>query len=161
MARHGMVATSQPLATEIGVATLRRGGSAVDAAIAANAALGLTEPTSCGIGGDLFAIVWDASGRKLHGLNASGRAPLSLSLERLLELGHEWIPERGALAVSVPGAVDGWCELHGRFGRLPLVELLAPSIAYAREGFPVTEIIGSAWRWFRENPRGYASGGRG
>ena len=145
MARHGMVATSQPLATEIGVATLRRGGSAVDAAIAANAALGLTEPTSCGIGGDLFAIVWDVSGRKLHGLNASGRAPLSLSLERLLELGHERIPERGALAVSVPGAVDGWCELHGRFGRLPLVELLAPSIAYAREGFPVTEIIGSAW----------------
>jgi gamma-glutamyltranspeptidase/glutathione hydrolase len=145
MARHGMVATSQPLATEIGVATLRGGGSAVDAAIAANAALGLTEPTSCGIGGDLFAIVWDAASGRLHGLNASGRSPLSLTLERLHELGHDFIPERGALAVSVPGAVDGWCELHSRFGRLPLADLLAPSIEHAREGFPVTEVIGSAW----------------
>ncbi len=138
-----MVATSQPLATEIGVATRRRGGSAVDAAIAANAALGLTEPTSCGIGGDLFAIVWEAASRRLHGLNASGRSPLSLTLERLLEL--ERIPERGALAVSVPGAVDGWCELHSRFGRLPLEDLLAPSIEYARAGFPVTKIISAAW----------------
>jgi gamma-glutamyltranspeptidase/glutathione hydrolase len=145
MARHGMVATSQPLATEIGVATLRRGGSAVDAAIAANAALGLTEPTSCGIGGDLFAIVWDAASSRLHGLNASGRSPRSLTLERLLELGLELIPERGPLAVSVPGAVDGWCELHARFGRLPFHDLLAPSIHYAREGFPVTEVIGAAW----------------
>jgi gamma-glutamyltranspeptidase / glutathione hydrolase len=145
MARRGMVATSQPLATEIGVATLRRGGSAVDAAIAANAALGLTEPTGCGIGGDLFAIVWDAAAGRLHGLNASGRSPLSLTLERLLGLGLGLIPERGALAVSVPGAVDGWCELHARFGRLPLSELLAPSIEYAREGFPVTEVIGAAW----------------
>ncbi len=145
MARHGMVATSQPLATEIGVATLRRGGSAVDAAIAANAALGLTEPTSCGIGGDLFAIVWDAAGERLHGLNASGRAPLSLTLDRLLGMGLALIPDRGPLSVSVPGAVDGWCELHARFGRLPLRELLAPSIAYAREGFPVTEVIGASW----------------
>jgi gamma-glutamyltranspeptidase/glutathione hydrolase len=145
MARHGMVATSQPLATEVGVAALRRGGSAVDAAIAANAALGLTEPTSCGIGGDLFAIVWDATSRRLHGLNASGRSPLSLTLARLLEITPGLIPERGALAVSVPGAVDGWCELHGRFGRLPLRDLLAPSIAYAREGFPVTEVIAGAW----------------
>jgi gamma-glutamyltranspeptidase/glutathione hydrolase len=145
MARHGMVATSQPLATEVGVATLRNGGSAVDAAIAANAALGLTEPTSCGIGGDLFAIVWDAASKKLHGLNASGRSPLSLSLDRLRELRADMMPERGALAVSVPGAVDGWCELHARFGRLPLADLLAPSIAHAREGFPVTEVIGAAW----------------
>ncbi len=145
MARHGMVATSQPLATEIGVAALRRGGSAVDAAIAANAALGLTEPTSCGIGGDLFAIVWDAATGRLHGLNASGRSPRSLTLERLLEMGLTTLPERGPLAVSVPGAVDGWCELHARFGRLPLSDLLAPSIAYAREGFPVTEVIGAAW----------------
>src|SRR5688572_29497691 len=145
MARHGMVATSQPLATEVGVATLRSGGSAVDAAIAANAALGLTEPTSCGIGGDLFAIVWDAAHERLHGLNASGRSPLSLSLERLLELDVELIPERGTLAVSVPGAVDGWCELNARFGRLPLAALLAPSIEHAREGFPVTEVIGGAW----------------
>src|SRR5690349_13275085 len=145
MARHGMVATSQPLATEIGVATLRNGGSAVDAAIAANAALGLTEPTSCGIGGDLFAIVWDAASKKLHGLNASGRSPRSLTLERLLELDLPFMPERGALAVSVPGAVDGWCELHARFGRLPLADVLAPSIEHAREGFPVTEVIGAAW----------------
>jgi gamma-glutamyltranspeptidase/glutathione hydrolase len=145
MARHGMVATSQPLATEIGVEILRRGGSAVDAAIAANAALGLTEPTSCGIGGDLFAIVWDAETQRLHGLNASGRSPLSLTLDRLLSMGHALIPERGALAVSVPGAVDGWCELHARFGRRPFRDLLAPSIEYAREGFPVTEVIGAAW----------------
>ena len=145
MARHGMVATSQPLATEIGVATLRRGGSAVDAAIAANAALGLTEPTSCGIGGDLFAIVWDAASERLHGLNASGRAPLSLTLDRLAEMGLALIPDRGPLSVSVPGAVDGWCELHARFGRLPLRDLLAPSIAHAREGFPVTEVIGASW----------------
>jgi gamma-glutamyltranspeptidase/glutathione hydrolase len=140
-----MVATSQPLATEIGVATLRRGGSAVDAAVAANAALGLTEPTSCGIGGDLFAIVWDAANERLHGLNASGRSPQSLTLERLRELGFDLIPERGPLAVSVPGAVDGWFELHARFGRLPFHDLLAPSIHYAREGFPVTEVIGEAW----------------
>jgi gamma-glutamyltranspeptidase/glutathione hydrolase len=145
MARHGMVATSQPLATEIGVATLRRGGSAVDAAIAANAALGLTEPTSCGIGGDLFALVFDAASGRLHGLNASGRSPLSLTLERLREMRLPLIPERGALAVSVPGAVDGWCELHARFGRLPLRDVLEPSIAYAREGFPVTEVIASSW----------------
>ncbi|HUQ51282.1 MAG TPA: gamma-glutamyltransferase [Gammaproteobacteria bacterium] len=145
MARHGMVATSQPLATEIGVATLRRGGSAVDAAIAANAALGLTEPTSCGIGGDLFAIVWDAATERLHGLNASGRSPLSLSLDHFAHAGLRAIPERGPLSVSVPGAVDGWFELHARFGKLPLRELLAPSIEYAREGFPVTEVIGAAW----------------
>jgi gamma-glutamyltranspeptidase/glutathione hydrolase len=140
-----MVATSQPLATEIGVATLKRGGNAVDAAIAANAALGLTEPTSCGIGGDLFAIVWDAATQRLHGLNASGRSPQSLTLEHFARAGARAIPERGPLSVSVPGAVDGWCELHARFGRLPLGELLAPSIAYARDGFPVTEVIGAAW----------------
>ncbi len=140
-----MVATSQPLATEVGVETLRRGGTAVDAAIAANAALGLTEPTSCGIGGDLFAMVWDAASGRLHGLNASGRSPSSLTLERLLEQKIERIPERGALSVSVPGAVDGWCELHARFGRLPLGELLAPSIESARRGFPVTKVIAAAW----------------
>jgi gamma-glutamyltranspeptidase / glutathione hydrolase len=145
MTRHGMVATSQPLATGIGVATLRRGGSAVDAAIAANAALGLMEPTGCGIGGDLFAIVWDAATQRLHGLNASGRAPATLTLEHFAKAGLSTIPERGPLSVSVPGAVDGWCELHARFGRLPLRELLEPSIDYAREGFPLTEVIGEAW----------------
>ena len=145
MARHGMVATSQPLATEIGVATLRRGGSAVDAAIAANVALGLTEPTSCGIGGDLFAIVWDAANEQLLGLNASGRSPLSLTREHFASLGHRFIPQDGPLSISVPGAVDGWSELHTRFGRLPFHDLLAPSIHYAREGFPVTEVIAAAW----------------
>jgi gamma-glutamyltranspeptidase/glutathione hydrolase len=140
-----MVATSQPLATEIGVATLRRGGSAVDAAIAANAALGLTEPTSCGIGGDLFAIVWDAASERLHGLNASGRSPRSLTAEYFAHAGLEAIPERGPLSVSVPGAVDGWFELHERFGRLPMRELLAPSITFARDGFPLTAVIADAW----------------
>jgi gamma-glutamyltranspeptidase/glutathione hydrolase len=138
-----MVATSQPLATEVGVATLQRGGSAVDAAIAANAMLGLTEPTGCGIGGDLFAIVWD--GERLHGLNASGRSPLSLPREHFARTGLRVIPERGPLSVSVPGAVDGWCELHARFGRLPLRDLLAPAIDCAREGFALTPVIAAAW----------------
>ena len=147
MARHGMVATSQPLATEIGVATLRRGGSAVDAAIAANAALGLTEPTSCGIGGDLFAIVWDAASERLHGLNASGRSPLSLTLERLLELGLDADPRARPArrsACRAPSTAGASCT-HASAG-LPLRELLAPSIAYAREGFPVTEVIGARGR---------------
>jgi gamma-glutamyltranspeptidase/glutathione hydrolase len=144
-ARHGIVATSQPLATEVGVAILKRGGSAVDAAIAANAMLGLTEPTGCGIGGDLFAIVWDAATGTLHGLNASGRSPLSLTRAHFARASLTAIPERGPLSVSVPGAVDGWCELHARFGRLPLRELLAPAIDRAREGFAVTPVIAAAW----------------
>jgi gamma-glutamyltranspeptidase/glutathione hydrolase len=143
LAARGMVATSQPLATGIGLDVLKRGGSAVDAAIAANAALGLMEPVGCGIGGDLFAIVWDAGAHTLHGLNASGCAPRGLSLERLRRLGA--LPHRGPLSVSVPGAVDGWSALHARFGRLPLGDLLAPSIEYAHAGFPVTEIIAAAW----------------
>jgi gamma-glutamyltranspeptidase/glutathione hydrolase len=144
-AEHGMVATSQPLATEIGVAMLERGGSAVDAAIAANAMLGLTEPTGCGIGGDLFAIVWDAAADRLHGLNASGRSPLSLTREHFARANLRAIPDRGPLSVSVPGAVDGWCALHERFGRLPLRELLAPAIDCARDGFAVTPVISAAW----------------
>ncbi|MGD9339318.1 MAG: gamma-glutamyltransferase [Chromatiales bacterium] len=147
IAPHGMAATSQPLATQIALDILKAGGSAVDAAIAANAALGLMEPTGCGIGGDLFAIVWDGTAKRLHGLNASGRSPRALSLEDFREQGLERIPERGPLPVSVPGAVDGWFELHARFGRLPMKELLAPAIAYARNGFPVTEVI--AWHWAR------------
>ena len=147
IAPHGMAATSQPLATQIALDILKAGGSAVDAAIAANAALGLMEPTGCGIGGDLFAIVWDGTAKRLHGLNASGRSPRALSLEYFREQGLERIPERGPLPVSVPGAVDGWFELHARFGRLPMEELLAPAIAYARNGFPVTEVI--AWHWAR------------
>jgi gamma-glutamyltranspeptidase / glutathione hydrolase len=140
-ARHGMVCTSQPLATQVGLDILKAGGSAVDAAIAANAALGLMEPTGSGMGGDLFALVWDAKAKKLHALNASGRSPKGLTLEHLRGLGLKHIPPTGPLPVSVPGAVDGWFELHGKFGRLPMKALLAPAIRYAEEGFPVSELI--------------------
>ena len=143
---HGMAATSQPLATQIAIDILKKGGSAVDAAIAANAALGLMEPTGCGIGGDLFAIVWDADKAELTGLNASGRSPQSLTLQHFRDLGMQSIPYLGPLTVSVPGAVDGWYELHGRYGRLPMAELLAPAIRYAEEGFPVTEFIAALWQ---------------
>jgi gamma-glutamyltranspeptidase/glutathione hydrolase len=149
IAQHGMVCTSQPLATQIGLDVLKQGGSAVDAAIAANAALGLMEPVSSGIGGDLFAIVWSAKQGKLHGLNASGRSPLGLSQEQLkaelARLGRSTIPPHGFLPLSVPGAVDGWFELHGRFGKLPMDQVLAPAIRYAREGFPVSELIAYYW----------------
>ncbi|NGP53285.1 gamma-glutamyltransferase [Thioalkalivibrio sp. XN8] len=145
LAPAAMAATSHPLATQIALEIMRQGGSAVDAAIAANAALGLMEPTGCGIGGDLFAIVWDAESGRLHGLNASGRSPRALSLEWFQDNGFERIPRYGPLPVSVPGAVDGWFELHGRFGRLPMKEVLAPAIRYAREGFPVTEVIAHYW----------------
>jgi len=141
IAQHGMAATSHPLATQIALDILKKGGSAVDAAIAANAALGLMEPTGCGIGGDLFAIIWDAESEQLHGLNASGRSPQNLPVDYFLENGYEYIPQRGALSVSVPGTVDGWFEMHGKFGRLDMTDILQPSIDYARNGFPVTELI--------------------
>lgn len=145
IATHGMVATSHPLATQAAVDILKKGGSAVDAAIAANAMLGLMEPTGCGIGGDLFAIVWDPATKKLHGLNASGRSPAGLTLQHFRDLGLTQIPSRGPLPVTVPGAVDGWFQLHGRFGTLPMRQVLAPAIRYAREGFPVTELIAYYW----------------
>lgn len=145
IARHGMAATSHPLATQIAIDTLRRGGTAVDAAIAANAALGLMEPTSCGIGGDLFAIVWDPKTGRLHGLNACGRSPGELRREYFIDEGLKQIPKYGPLPVSVPGCVDGWFALHGRFGKLPMTEILAPTVQYAREGFPVTDVIAQAW----------------
>jgi gamma-glutamyltranspeptidase/glutathione hydrolase len=149
IATHGMAATSHPLVSQIALDVLKRGGTAVDAAIAANAAIGLMEPTGNGVGGDLFAIVWDAKTRKLHGLNASGRSPKSLTLEKLkselAKLDLKSIPPRGPLPVSVPGTVDGWFELHGRFGRIPMKELLQPAIDYARNGFPVTEVIAEGW----------------
>jgi len=137
----GMAATSQPLATQIALDILKAGGSAADAAIAANAALGLMEPTGCGIGGDLFAIVWDAEKKELTGLNASGRAPQAMTIEYFREQGLDAIPPYGPLPVSVPGTVDGWFELHGRYGRLPMADILAPAIRYARKGFPVSEVI--------------------
>ena len=151
LAQNGMVATSHPLATQIGLDILKKGGTAIDAAIAANAALGLMEPTGCGVGGDLFAIVWDAKTEKLYGLNASGRSPESLSLEYFKSQGMDRIPALGPLPVSVPGAVDGWFSLHGKFGKLPMEELLAPAIDYAEKGFPLTELI--AWYMQRSVPR--------
>ncbi len=145
MAARGIAATSHPLATQIAVQILRQNGSAVDAAIGANAALGLMEPTGAGVGGDLFAIVWDAKQQRLRGLNASGRSPLSLTLDKLQAMGLEKIPAYGPLSVSVPGAVDGWLELHAAFGKLEFSELLAPAIEYAERGFAVTEVIAGEW----------------
>ncbi|MCS6806332.1 MAG: gamma-glutamyltransferase [Acidobacteriota bacterium] len=146
IAQHGMAATSQPLATQIALDILKQGGTAVDAAIAANAALGLMEPTGCGIGGDLFAIIWDAKTQKLYGLNASGRSPRSLTLQHFQSLGLKQIPSYGPLPVSVPGCVDGWFQMHKRFGRLPMTTILAPTIKYARQGFPVSELIAYYWQ---------------
>ncbi|MCX6302386.1 MAG: gamma-glutamyltransferase [Bacteroidia bacterium] len=141
IARNGMAATSQPLATQVALDILKKGGNAIDAAIAANAVLGLMEPTGCGIGGDLFALIWSAEKGKLYGLNASGRSPRSLKLEYFKENGLDRIPSRGPLPVSVPGCVDGWYEMHDMFGRLPMKDILQPAINYAREGFPVSEVI--------------------
>ena len=145
LARNGMAATSQPLATQVALDILKKGGTAVDAAIAANAVLGLVEPVSCGIGGDLFALVWEAGAKTLSGLNGSGRSPHSLGLEELKRRGLNRLPSRGPLSVSVPGCVDGWYALQDRFGKLPMEDLLAPAIEYARQGFPVSEVISRDW----------------
>ena len=145
LATQAMVATSQPLATQAGLEIMRRGGNAFDAAIAANAVLALVEPTGCGLGGDLFVLAWSADEERLVGLNGSGRSPRSLTLEALRERGLERIPSRGVLPVSVPGCVDGWFTLHERFGSLPMEQVLAPAIRYAREGFPVSELIAHYW----------------
>ncbi|QLQ27734.1 gamma-glutamyltransferase [Pseudoxanthomonas mexicana] len=151
IAPHAMAATSHPLATQIALDVMKQGGSAVDAAIAANAALGLMEPTGNGIGGDLFAIVWDPKTKQLHGYNGSGRSPKSLTLDYFKQHGITDIPAHGPLPVSVPGTVDAWFALHGRFGRLPVKDLLAPTIRYAREGHPVHQTI--AYYWERSVPR--------
>ena len=145
IATHGMVATSHPLASSVGLDVLKQGGNAVDAAIAANAMLGLVEPMSCGIGGDLFAIYWDAKTGKLYGLNASGRSPYALDRQVFNKKGLSEIPLDGPLSWSVPGCVDGWFELHERFGKQEMARLLRPSIEYGRAGFPVTEIIAGYW----------------
>ncbi len=144
-APHAMAATSQPLATQIALEVMRGGGSALDAAIAANAALGLMEPTGSGMGGDLFAIVWDPKTQKLYGYNGSGRSPKSLTAAEFEKRGLTEIPAYGPLPVTVPGVVDAWFALHGRFGKLPMPRLLAPTIRYAREGFPVSEVIAHYW----------------
>ena len=150
LATSAMAATSQPLATQVALDVMKNGGNAIDAAIAANALLGLVEPTGNGIGGDLFAIVWDAKTKKLYGLNASGRSPKSLSLEWFAQNEHQSIPSHGPLPVTVPGAVDGWFMLHDRFGKKRMNELLKPTIDYAKEGFPVSQLI--AYYWNRSIP---------
>ena len=141
IAQNGMVATSHPLATQIGLDILKNGGNAIDAAIAANIALGLMEPTGNGIGGDLFVILWDADSQKLYGLNASGPAPKSLSIDYFKDNNLTKIPSYGPLPVTVPGAVDGWIKLHERFGSVKFKDLFTPTINYARNGFPITETI--------------------
>ncbi len=151
IAQHGMAATSQPLATQVAIDILKQGGNAIDAAIAANAMLGLVEPTGNGIGRDLFAIIWDAKTKKLYGLNASGRSPYSLTLKHFKELELKRIPPYGPLPVTVPGCVDGWFEMHIKFGKLPMKTILDPAITYAREGFPVSDLI--AYYWQKSVPR--------
>ncbi|PYJ45086.1 MAG: gamma-glutamyltransferase, partial [Verrucomicrobia bacterium] len=149
LARHSMVCTSVPAATQVGLDILKRGGSAVDAAIAANATLGLMEPVSNGIGGDLFAIVYRAKENKLYGINGSGRSPLGLSYDQmkgeLAKLHRDTIPPIGMLPISVPGTVDAWGQLHKKFGKLKFADDLAPAIRYAEEGFPVTDLIAYYW----------------
>ncbi len=152
-ATQGMAATAQPLASQVAIDILKQGGSAVDAAIAANATLGLMEPTGNGIGGDLFAIIWDPQSQKLYGYNGSGRSPRGRSLEQLKQKIEEMkrlgkipadaqgIPAHGELPVTVPGTVDGWFAMHGQFGKLPMSRVLAPAVKYAREGFPVSPVI--------------------
>lgn len=150
IAPEAMAATSHPLATQIALDIMKAGGTAMDAAIAANAALGLMEPTGNGIGGDLFAIVWDPETGKLHGYNGSGRSPSALSLQWFQDNGYTDVPQRGPLPVTVPGTVDGWFALHERFGRMPMADVLAPTIRYARNGHPVHELI--AYYWERSIP---------
>ena len=146
-----MAATSQPLATATAIRVLQQGGNAVDAAIAANAVLGVVEPMSCGIGGDLFAIVWDAKTKKLYGLNASGRAPAAATIDVFKSKGLTEIPTHGPLSWSIPGCVDGWDQLRKRFGTKAWPELLAPAIDYAENGFPVSEIIAAGWQASEED----------
>jgi gamma-glutamyltranspeptidase / glutathione hydrolase len=146
VAEHGMVCASQPLAVQVGIDILKAGGSAVDAAIAVNACLGLMEPTANGIGGDLFAIVWDPNAKKLVGLNASGRAPLALTIDKVKpDTADGTIPEYSPYAWSVPGCVDGWAELHKKFGKLEWKELLEPAARYAEDGFPLSPVIAGDW----------------
>lgn len=167
MAPHGMVAASQPLAARVGLEILESGGNAVDAAVATNAMLGLVEPHMNGIGGDLFAIVWDAESQQMYGLNATGRSGHAFTRAALEREGFEEVPSSGPVSWMVPGTVDGWAELLDRFGTMSLDEVLAPAIAYAHGGFPVTEIIAHQWqgqaeslsRW-PDSARTYLPGGR-
>jgi gamma-glutamyltranspeptidase / glutathione hydrolase len=165
MTRYGIVATEHPLASEIGASVLRAGGTAADAAVAANAAIGLFAPMANGIGGDMFALVYEAKSGRVYGLNASGWSPAMLTPQILKD--RKEMPQSGIFSVTVPGAVDGWDKMLKRFGRKRLPELLAPSIRYAEDGFPVTEIFSSYWadseKKLRQNPNAAATflpGGR-
>ena len=151
LASNGMAATSHPLATQTAISVLKNGGNAIDAAIAANAVLGLVEPTGCGIGGDLFAIVWSADDKKLYGLNSSGPAPINISIEEITSKGLDAIPPYGPLPVTVPGAVAGWVELHKRFGIMDFNLLFQNAIEYAQKGFPVTEVVAYYLKLSSEN----------
>lgn len=142
--RRGMVCTSQPLAAQAGLDIIKAGGNAIDAAIATAACMTVLEPTANGIGGDAFALVWTKG--KLHGLNASGKAPMAISAEKVRELGHTEMPQRGWIPVMVPGAPSAWAELSRTFGRLPLTEVLKPAISYAREGYPATPLTAYSWQ---------------
>ena len=141
----GMVCAAQPLAAQAGIDMLKQGGSAVDAAIATNACLGLMEPTANGLGGDLFAIVWDPKAKQLTGLNACGRSPLALRAEQIPPEKDGTIPLYSPYSWSVPGCADGWFELHAKYGKLPLATVLAPAIHYAEHGFPLSPVIASDW----------------
>ncbi len=143
-ARNGMVATSQPLAAQAGLDILKKGGNAVDAAIATAACLTVVEPTSNGIGGDAFALVW--MNEKIYGLDSSGPAPKNISIEKVKNLGYEKMPKYGWIPITVPGAPAAWAELSNRFGRLSLKEVLEPAIEYAREGFPISPTLGKFWK---------------
>src|SRR5262249_21993673 len=145
ISQYGIVAAEQPIAARAGTAVLEKGGNAIDAAIAANAAMGLVAPMMNGIGGDLFAIVYDAKTNKIYGLNASGWAPKGLTPEFLQRKGLQWMPSSGIHSVTVPGAVAGWDALLSRFGKRTFADVLAPAIAFAKAGFPVTEIFGNDW----------------
>ena len=155
IATNGMAATSHPLATQTAIDVLKNGGNAIDAAIAANAVLGLVEPTGCGIGGDLFAIVWIEKDKKLYGLNSSGPAAQSMTIENLKAMGIDKIPPFGPLPVTVPGAVAGWTALHKRFGKTPFDELFNNAIYYADNGFPITEVVGYYFQLSSERYKDY------
>ncbi|HEY4123881.1 MAG TPA: gamma-glutamyltransferase [Rhizomicrobium sp.] len=157
VAQHGMAATAVPLASQVAIDVLKKGGSAVDAAIAANATLGLMEPVSNGIGGDLFAIVWDPKTKKLYGYNGSGRAAMGRDLAQMIEkvkavsakTGKPYgahIPPMGSLPITVPGTVDAWFALHAKFGKLPMADDLAPAIGYAKDGYPVSQLVALYWK---------------
>ena len=155
IATNGMAATSHPLATQTAIDVLKNGGNAIDAAIAANAVLGLVEPTGCGIGGDLFAIVWIEQDKKLYGLNSSGPAAQDMTIENLKAMGIDKIPPFGPLPVTVPGAVAGWTALHKRFGKTPFDELFNNAIYYADNGFPITEVVGYYFQLSSERYKDY------